>query len=69
MIGSYVGENKEFARQFLSGEVEVEFNPQGTLAEASGPGAPAFPPSSPRPASAPWSRKVRSTAISTARPT
>ena len=41
MIGSYVGENKEFARQFLSGEVEVEFNPQGTLAEASGLAAPA----------------------------
>ena len=36
MIGSYVGENKEFARQFLSGEVEVEFNPQGTLAEHPG---------------------------------
>ena len=33
MISSYVGENKEFERQFLSGEVEIEFNPQGTLAE------------------------------------
>jgi 3-oxoacid CoA-transferase subunit A len=33
MISSYVGENKEFARQYLAGEVEVEFNPQGTLAE------------------------------------
>ena len=33
MIGSYVGENKEFERQFLSGELEVELNPQGTLAE------------------------------------
>ncbi len=45
MISSYVGENKEFARQFLSGEVEVEFNPQGTLAErirAGGAGIPAF---------------------------
>src|SRR5215217_3572377 len=44
-ISSYVGENKEFARQFLSGEVEVEFNPQGTLAErirAGGAGIPAF---------------------------
>src|ERR1700722_9107669 len=33
MISSYVGENKEFERQFLAGELEVEFNPQGTLAE------------------------------------
>ena len=33
MISSYVGENKEFERQYLSGELEVEFNPQGTLAE------------------------------------
>jgi 3-oxoacid CoA-transferase subunit A len=33
MISSYVGENKEFARQYLSGELELEFNPQGTLAE------------------------------------
>ena len=49
MIASYVGENKEFERQFLSGELEVEFCPQGTLAEklrglieqqASGPGGP-----------------------------
>ncbi|MEB3980976.1 CoA transferase subunit A [Mycobacterium sp. 663a-19] len=42
---SYVGENKEFARQFLSGELEVELNPQGTLAErlrAGGMGIPAF---------------------------
>jgi len=45
MVSSYVGENKEFARQFLSGEVEVEFNPQDTLAErirAGGAGIPAF---------------------------
>ncbi|WP_306463254.1 CoA-transferase, partial [Klebsiella pneumoniae] len=33
MISSYVGENREFARQFLAGELEIEFNPQGTLAE------------------------------------
>ncbi len=33
MVSSYVGENKEFERQFLSGELEVELNPQGTLAE------------------------------------
>src|SRR6201988_2102954 len=45
MIASYVGENKAFATQFLSGELEVEFNPQGTLAErirAGGAGIPAF---------------------------
>jgi 3-oxoacid CoA-transferase subunit A len=45
MISSYVGENKEFARQYLSGELEVELTPQGTLAErlrASGSGIPAF---------------------------
>src|SRR3954471_22384470 len=33
MISSYVGENKTFAKQFLAGELEIEFNPQGTLAE------------------------------------
>jgi len=45
MTSSYVGENKEFARQFLSGELEVELTPQGTLAErlrAGGVGVPAF---------------------------
>ncbi|WDS36955.1 CoA transferase subunit A [Pseudoxanthomonas sp.] len=45
MISSYVGENKEFARQYLAGELELEFNPQGTLAErlrAGGAGIPAF---------------------------
>lgn len=45
MISSYVGENKEFARQYLEGELELEFNPQGTLAErirAGGAGIPAF---------------------------
>jgi 3-oxoacid CoA-transferase subunit A len=45
MTGSYVGENKEFERQFLSGELEVELCPQGTLAErmrAAGAGIPAF---------------------------
>src|SRR5271165_6118008 len=44
-VSSYVGENKEFARQFLSGELEVELTPQGTLAErlrAGGCGIPAF---------------------------
>jgi 3-oxoacid CoA-transferase subunit A len=45
MISSYVGENKTFAQQFLAGELEIEFNPQGTLAErirAGGAGVPAF---------------------------
>jgi 3-oxoacid CoA-transferase subunit A len=45
MISSYVGENAEFMRQYLSGELEVEFNPQGTLAErmrAGGAGIPGF---------------------------
>ncbi len=45
MISSYVGENKEFERQFLAGELAVEFTPQGTLAEklrAGGAGIPAF---------------------------
>ncbi|PWC47029.1 CoA transferase subunit A [Azospirillum sp. TSA6c] len=45
MISSYVGENKEFERQYLSSELELEFNPQGTLAErirAGGAGIPAF---------------------------
>jgi 3-oxoacid CoA-transferase subunit A len=45
MIASYVGENKEFERQYLAGELEVEFTPQGTLAEklrAGGAGIPAF---------------------------
>lgn len=45
MLSSYVGENKEFERQYLGGELELEFNPQGTLAErirAGGAGIPAF---------------------------
>ncbi len=45
MISSYVGENAEFERQFLTGELEVEFSPQGTLAErmrAGGAGIPGF---------------------------
>lgn len=45
MVASYVGENKEFERQYLSGELELEFTPQGTLAEklrAGGAGIPAF---------------------------
>src|ERR1700747_3467690 len=45
MVSSYVGENKTFMQQFLAGELEIEFNPQGTLAErirAGGAGLPAF---------------------------
>ncbi len=45
MVSSYVGENKTFAKQYLAGELELEFNPQGTLAErirAGGAGIPAF---------------------------
>src|SRR5256714_2416382 len=45
MISSYVGENKTFAQQYLAGQLELEFNPQGTLAErirAGGAGIPAF---------------------------
>src|ERR1700754_2856502 len=45
MISSYVGENREFERQYLAGELELEFTPQGTLAEklrAGGSGIPAF---------------------------
>ncbi|WP_298745867.1 CoA transferase subunit A, partial [uncultured Brevundimonas sp.] len=45
MISSYVGENREFERQYLAGELQLEFNPQGTLAErirAGGAGIPAF---------------------------
>jgi len=45
MISSYVGENKTFAQQYLAGELEIEFNPQGTLAErirAGGAGIPGF---------------------------
>ena len=45
MISSYVGENKLFAQQYLAGELEIEFNPQGTLAErirAGGAGIPGF---------------------------
>ena len=45
MISSYVGENKQFAQQYLAGELQLEFNPQGTLAErirAGGAGIPAF---------------------------
>jgi 3-oxoacid CoA-transferase subunit A len=67
MISSYVGENKEFERQYLSGELELEFTPQGTLAEKLRAGQ-AFPPSSPKPAWAPWSPKAKSYASLMAKP-
>ncbi len=69
MISSYVGENKLFADLYLSGALELEFNPQGTLAETHPRRQPtASPPSSPRPASARSSRKARRCATSTASP-
>jgi 3-oxoacid CoA-transferase subunit A len=52
MMSSYVGENDEFMRQYLSGELEIEFNPQGTLAERMRAAARASRASTPRPASA-----------------
>jgi len=61
MMSSYVGENAEFARQFLAGELEIEFNPQGTLAErirAGGAGIPAF-----------YTKTGVGTAIATGKPT
>ena len=53
MLSSYVGENAEFMRQYLAGELELEFNPQGTLAERMRAGGAVFPASIPRPASGP----------------
>src|SRR6478609_2299044 len=53
MVASYVGENKEFARQYLGGELEVELTPQGTLPSGCGPAGPASRPSTPRRAWAP----------------
>ena len=63
MISSYVGENKEFERQFLSGELDVEFCPQGTLAERMRAGGPVFQDFSQRPALVHWRHKVRNTKI------
>ena len=59
MISSYVGENAEFMRQYLSGELELEFNPQGTLAERMR-AARASRGSIRRPASARWWPRARS---------
>ncbi|MDF9867995.1 3-oxoacid CoA-transferase A subunit [Streptomyces pratensis] len=58
IVASYVGENKEFARQYLAGELEVELTPQGTLAERLRAGGSVFPRSSPPPVSAHRSPKV-----------
>jgi 3-oxoacid CoA-transferase subunit A len=69
MISSYVGENKEFERQYLAGELELEFNPQGTWPSASGRAGRASTPSSPRRAPGPWWPRARNSASSTARPT
>jgi acyl CoA:acetate/3-ketoacid CoA transferase alpha subunit len=69
MISSYVGENKTFERQYLAGELELEFNRRARWPSASAPAAPASRPSSPRPASARWSPRARRRASSTARPT
>lgn len=66
MISSYVGENKEFERQYLSGELELEFTPQGTLAEKLRAGGAGIRHSSPAPASAPWWPTARRCANSTA---
>jgi 3-oxoacid CoA-transferase subunit A len=68
MIASYVGENKEFERQYLAGELELEFTPRARWPRRCAPAAPAFPPSSPRPVWARWWPRARSCASSTARP-
>ena len=58
MISSYVGENKEFERQYLNGELELELTPQGTLAERLRAGGAGFRPSTPRLASGPRSARA-----------
>ena len=69
MISSYVGENKEFERQYLAGELELEFTPRARWPKNCAQAARAFRPSSPRPAWAPWWPRARKRANSTARPT
>ena len=69
MISSYVGENREFARQYLSGELEVELTPQGTLAERMRAGGRGFRRSSPRPGSARRSPRVGCRGATTPRAT
>ena len=58
MVSSYVGENKEFERQYLAGELELEFNPQGTLAERIRAGGAASR-LLPRTGAGTWSPKAR----------
>jgi len=69
MISSYVGENKEFERQYLGGELELEFTPQARWPRSCARAVPAFRPSSPARAWAPSSPKARKRASSTATPT
>ena len=69
MISSYVGENKEFERQYLSGELELEFNPQGTLAERCRAGGAGIPGFYTKTGVGTLVAEARSTATSTARPT
>lgn len=65
MISSYVGENKEFERQYLAGELELEFTPRAPWPKNCVPVVPVSRPSSPRPATAPSSPKARKHASST----
>ena len=65
MISSYVGENKEFERQYLSGELEVELCPQGTLAGRIRAGGAGIPASSRPPGTAPWLRRAKKPGSST----
>jgi 3-oxoacid CoA-transferase subunit A len=69
MMSSYVGENDEFMRQYLSGELEIEFNPQGTLAERMRAGGAGIPGFYTKTGVGTLSPRARSTRISTARPT
>src|SRR5277367_1606726 len=66
MISSYVGENKTFMNQFLANELEIELIHKARWPSASAPAAPASRPSSPRPGSAPRSRKAKPSRNSTA---
>ena len=66
MIASYVGENKEFERQFLSGELELEFTRRARWPRSCAPAAPASRPSSRVPAWVPWWPTARKSANSTA---
>ena len=68
MISSYVGENATFAQQYLAGELEIEFNPQGTLAERIRAGGAGIPGSLPPPAPARRSPRASRPRSSTAGP-